>query len=90
MQEARHKLEERGVHTDDLRVRALPLSPVVREFIETHDRVYVIENNQDGQLAGIIRIDYPDLASKAKSISHLDGMPLSATWIANSVMAEEG
>ena len=60
IREARDWFSADGVATDYLRVRALPLAQSVNEFIANHKRVYVIENNFDGQLNQIIRIDHPE------------------------------
>ena len=87
--EGRDLLEDRDVHTSYLRVRALPLNDVTRRFIEDHDRIYVVENNSDGQLAMILHMEYPDLASRIRSLAYADGMPLTARWLVNSLLEQE-
>ena len=88
--EARDQLRERNeMPTDFLRVRALPASSSIREFIENHDRVYVVELNRDGQLHQILTIEYPDLATRLISVAHLDGLPLTARWVRESILAQE-
>ncbi|NDJ35666.1 MAG: 2-oxoacid:acceptor oxidoreductase subunit alpha [Chloroflexi bacterium] len=87
--EARDRLAAHDKTFDYMRVRALPLSPAVREFIEAHDTVYVVENNFDGQLAKIIIMDYPELATRLKSIAYLDGLPFTAKFIVDSIMEHE-
>ena len=57
--EARDRLREAGLEVNYLRVRALPLSPEIATFIQRHDRVYVVEQNRDGQLYGILRTELP-------------------------------
>ena len=59
MVEARDRLRAEGIDTDYLRLRALPMNGVTRDFIEQHDRVYVVENNTDGQMAKLVRMEYP-------------------------------
>lgn len=88
--EGRDLLRGAGIQTDYLRVRALPLSETVRAFIENHDRIYVIENNHDGQLAKILYMEYPQLANKVGSIAYLDGLPLTGPFVAQSVQEKEG
>ena len=56
LQESRHQLRnERGVETDYLRLRALPFTHDLKGFVADHDRVYVVEQNRDGQMADLIR-----------------------------------
>ena len=88
--EGRDLLREAGIETDYLRVRALPFSETIHEFIEAHDRIYVIENNHDGQLARILYMEYPELASKVRSIAYLDGLPFTGPFVAQSVQEKEG
>ena len=83
--EARDILSSNGLSTDYLRLRALPLSDEVRAFIEAHEQVVVVELNQDGQLAMILRMEYPALATRIVSIAHCDGLPLSAEFVATRV-----
>ena len=64
--------------TSFLRVRALPINDEVRDFVESHDRVYVFELNRDGQLHAILQTEMPDLATRLHSLAYMDGMPLTA------------
>lgn len=85
MQEARSILRAGGLDTDYLRVRALPFGEGVREFIEAHERVIVVEMNQHGQLATLLRAEYPALAPRILSVAHCDGLPLSGPFVAGRV-----
>ncbi len=87
--EARYRLDQRGVKTSYLRLRSLPATSAVREFIRTHDRVYVIENNFDGQMAKILQTEVPDRAARIVSIAKCDGLPLSSEWIGQSILERE-
>jgi len=87
--EGRDKLKAEDVKTNYLRLRALPLDGTTRKFIEKHDRVYVIENNTDGQMAKLIHMEYPDLGAKVQSIAFSNGLPFSARWIYEQVMEWE-
>jgi 2-oxoglutarate/2-oxoacid ferredoxin oxidoreductase subunit alpha len=89
IQEARFNLEKKGLKTDYLRVRALPFSEAVRDFINNHDRIYVIEMNRDGQMHQLLKIEYPEFATKFVSLSVIDGLPLTADWVENAVSEEE-
>ncbi|MBV8489247.1 MAG: 2-oxoacid:acceptor oxidoreductase subunit alpha, partial [Candidatus Eremiobacteraeota bacterium] len=88
--EARDRLEQDGVKVDYLRVRALPLSPDVAAFIKRHDRVYVIEQNRDGQLYGILRTELPThLIPRLESICHYNGVPIDAYAIIDPLLLAE-
>jgi 2-oxoglutarate ferredoxin oxidoreductase subunit alpha len=85
--EARARLEKAGIGVGYMRLRALPINEEVRAFIEHHDKIFVVENNMDGQLATILRSELPDLATKLVSLAKCDGMPLSARWITEQIAA---
>lgn len=76
--EARDRLAKQGIQTDYLRVRSLPLHDEIEDWIKAHKRVYVVENNHDGQLASIIRMEMPVVAAHIKSAAYMDGLPFSA------------
>ena len=71
-------------------MRSLPLHSSVHEFVKRHQRVYVIEQNRDGQLADRIRLEVPERAVHVKSVLHYDGLPLDARSITTGVLAHEG
>jgi 2-oxoglutarate/2-oxoacid ferredoxin oxidoreductase subunit alpha len=79
--EARDQLADDGFHFSTLRLRALPITDAVRSFVERHERVVVIEMNRDGQLAGILRAELPDLAPRIESVAYLDGLPYTADFV---------
>lgn len=85
IEEGRVMLKEDGLDTDYLRVRALPFGEGVREFIEAHERVIVVEMNQHGQLAMLLRTEYPNLATRIHSVAHCDGLPLTGAFVARRV-----
>src|SRR5579871_6093286 len=88
--EALDRLREEGLDIDYLRVRALPLSPEIAPFIQRHDRVYVVEQNRDGQLYGILRTELPThLVQRLESICHYNGVPIDAHAIIDPLLAEQ-
>jgi 2-oxoglutarate/2-oxoacid ferredoxin oxidoreductase subunit alpha len=88
--EARDFLRDAGVELNYMRVRALPLSPEVAKFVKRHDRVYVVEQNRDGQLYGIIRTELPThLIGRLESIRHYNGVPIDAHAIIDPLLEEE-
>lgn len=76
--EALDLLAEQGLHLDALRLRAFPFSKEVTDFIDNHDRVFVIEQNRDGQMRKLLIIECDLNPKKLLSVVHYDGMPMTA------------
>jgi 2-oxoglutarate ferredoxin oxidoreductase subunit alpha len=87
VQEARDRLRNAGIETSYLRLRALPISQTVIDFIGSYDRVFVVENNFDGQLHKVLLTETPENAMRLVSITKCDGMPLSARFITEAIQA---
>jgi 2-oxoglutarate ferredoxin oxidoreductase subunit alpha len=88
--EGRDRLAAAGVQTSYLRLRALPATASVKEFIAEHDLVFVVENNFDGQLCKILLDESPTAGGKLVSAARCNGMPLSARWIFDTVQNHLG
>ncbi|HTU43017.1 MAG TPA: 2-oxoacid:acceptor oxidoreductase subunit alpha [Candidatus Aquilonibacter sp.] len=90
--ESRDQLKnEYGIATDYLRLRAYPFTREVHEFIEQHDRVYVVEQNRDAQMLSLLKLDLkPELTTRLRSIAHLDGLPLDARSVTDELSTMEG
>jgi 2-oxoglutarate ferredoxin oxidoreductase subunit alpha len=89
IEEARYQLMERGISTDLLRVRAVPFSEEVGEFIRQHAHTYVVEMNRDGQLYQLLILDYPQEATRLRSIAFTDGLPMTAKFVRQAILAQE-
>lgn len=89
IQEARHYMAEEGIITDYMRIRAIPFSNEVAEFLKAHPRNYVVEMNRDGQLRQLLTLDYPNLAMRLSSVAHIDGLPLTAKHIQRAILVME-
>jgi 2-oxoglutarate ferredoxin oxidoreductase subunit alpha len=90
VEEARQELAAAGRPIDYLRLRALPLADEVVAFISRHERVYVVEQNRDGQLYDLIRLALPpDLVGRVRSIRHYNGQPIPAAAITEPLLATE-
>lgn len=88
--EARDRLEEHGVQTDYYRVRALPIDDSVNDFIARHERVYVVDQNRDGQVAFLLHATLPGpLIPRLHSVRHYDGMPIPASAIVRPILDRE-
>jgi 2-oxoglutarate/2-oxoacid ferredoxin oxidoreductase subunit alpha len=89
LQEARYYLASQGVPTDYLRVRSIPFSSEVSDFIREHDRNYVIELNRDGQLHQLLTLEVPEHAASLISLAHIDGLPLTSKWVEKALLSKE-
>jgi 2-oxoglutarate ferredoxin oxidoreductase subunit alpha len=92
VRESRDQLKkEYGLDTDYMRVRAFPFSAEVHAFIAEHPRVYVIEQNRDGQMLSLLKLDLPaEEIVKLRSIRHFDGLPLDARTVTEKLLLQEG
>jgi 2-oxoglutarate ferredoxin oxidoreductase subunit alpha len=90
VREARQTLAEKGMDVDYMRVRALPLSDEVARFVSRHERVYVVEQNRDGQLFDLIRLALPpELVGRVRSVRHYNGQPIPAAAIIEPLTQQE-
>jgi 2-oxoglutarate ferredoxin oxidoreductase subunit alpha len=90
VREARAELRQTGLETDALRVRAYPFSREVQAFVAAHERVYVVEQNRDAQLAALLKLDLPPaLVPRIRPIARIDGLPLTARAVSRAIRAEE-
>ena len=81
---------ERQMRFDYLRVRAYPFAEQVREFIARHRRVYVIDQNRDGQMLQLLKLDMAaELIAKLRSVRHYTGLPIDARSITDDIVSQE-
>jgi 2-oxoglutarate ferredoxin oxidoreductase subunit alpha len=90
--ESRDQLQrESHIATDYLRVRAYPFTQEVDEFLARHERVYVVEQNRDGQLLNLLKVDLdPTQVEKLRSVTHFNGLPLDARTVTEAIVSREG
>jgi 2-oxoglutarate ferredoxin oxidoreductase subunit alpha len=90
--ESRDQLrKEYNLETDYLRLKAYPFTREVHEFIEKHDRVYVVEQNRDAQMLSLLKLDVrAELTPRLLSVSHIHGLPLDARSVTDEIMTMEG
>ena len=85
MAEAIDALQADGIALDTLRVRAYPFPDAVRDFIAAHERVFVVEQNRDGQLRSLIVDAFGIDPAKLLPVLHYDGTPITARFIAAAI-----
>jgi 2-oxoglutarate ferredoxin oxidoreductase subunit alpha len=88
--EARDLLSQEGIATEYCRIRALPVGDEVTSFIERHQRIYVVEQNRDGQITSLLRAKLPGtLADRLVPVTHYNGMPIAAENILRPILGWE-
>jgi 2-oxoglutarate/2-oxoacid ferredoxin oxidoreductase subunit alpha len=87
--EAQHQLNtQHGIQADFMRVRAVPFTNEVADFIKKYNQVFVVEMNRNGQMNELLKIEYPEYGPKFKSVAFGDGLPASAKWVREGILAK--
>ncbi len=86
--EALDRLREQNVNLNYCRVRAFPFSDEIRNFIDQHEVVYVVEQNRDAQLRSLLMLDIDADQKKLVPILHYNGIPLNAGFVVDAVQNE--
>jgi 2-oxoglutarate ferredoxin oxidoreductase subunit alpha len=86
--EALDRLEQQNVGLNYCRVKAFPFTAAVRDFIDEHEVVYVVEQNRDAQLRTLLINDIGADQQKLVSLLHYSGMPINAGFVVDGVLAE--
>lgn len=79
--EAMEILSEEGLSIGAMRLRAFPFHDMVREFIDSYEKIFVIEQNRDAQCRSLLILELNAPPEKLKSILNYDGMPVTADTI---------
>ena len=86
--EALDRLAAQKVALNYCRVRAFPFSEAVRQFIDQHEVVYVVEQNRDAQLRTLLMLDSEADPAKLVPVLHYNGLPLNAGFVVTRVLEE--
>ncbi len=92
VEESRDQIvREYGIETSYLRLKAYPFTGALLDFVNQHDRVYIVEQNRDAQLMALMRLEFPvDALAKLRSIKYYGGMPLDARTVTTDFVTQEG
>ena len=85
--EARDRLAAQGLSVDVLRVRSFPFHPDVEAFLQAHKRVFVVEQNRDRQLRGLLSLETRFPLERMIPVGTFGGMPLSARDVLEGMAA---
>ncbi|MEO5822419.1 MAG: 2-oxoacid:acceptor oxidoreductase subunit alpha [Vicinamibacteraceae bacterium] len=92
IEESRDQMvREARLETDYLRLRAFPFNDALAKFIDAHDRVYVVEQNRDAQMLGLMKQElHAAQIGKLRKVLHYNGMPIDARSVTTEILAQEG
>ncbi|MBI2682057.1 MAG: 2-oxoacid:acceptor oxidoreductase subunit alpha [Acidobacteriales bacterium] len=92
VRESRDQLsKEFQMATDYLRLRAYPFAPEVHQFVASHERVYLVEQNRDGQMLSLLKLDIDGAQTpKLRSVRHYNGLPIDARSVTDDIISQEG
>jgi 2-oxoglutarate ferredoxin oxidoreductase subunit alpha len=81
-------LGEKNIGLNYCRVKAFPFNDDVRDFINQHETIYVVEQNRDAQLRSLLMLDLDANPKKLIPVLHYDGMPISADFVISRIEEE--
>jgi 2-oxoglutarate ferredoxin oxidoreductase subunit alpha len=83
--------KEYGKEVDYMRIRAYPFAHEIHDFVASHERVYVVEQNRDAQMLSLLKLDLPaDQVVRLRSILNYNGLPIDARTITDEFATKEG
>lgn len=85
VREAIDILVRRGQHVDYLRVRGFPFGEEVEAFLESHEQIFVVEQNRDAQLKSLLILETAVEKSKLHSVLHYSGLPIPASFVVDGI-----
>jgi 2-oxoglutarate/2-oxoacid ferredoxin oxidoreductase subunit alpha len=85
MEEAFEQMAQLGLHFNGLRLRAYPFSQMVKDFIDRHDKVLVVEQNRDAQMRTLLIHEFDLNPARVLPVLHYDGTPITARFISTAI-----
>jgi 2-oxoglutarate ferredoxin oxidoreductase subunit alpha len=79
-----------GLTLDGMRPLAFPFGKAFRDFVDSHERIFVIEQNRDAQFRSLMMIELGTDAAKLVPILNYDGMPITADYIYRQIASHFG
>lgn len=83
--EALDLLREDGIELDAMRLLSFPFSKQVEDFVQAHERIYVIEQNRDAQMRSLLINELEVNPDKLIRVLNFDGMPITAAYIQGEI-----
>lgn len=85
--EAVHRLQDKGIAVDYLRICAFPFGPEVQQFLDQHDRVFVVEQNRDAQMKSLLQLETEVHPGKLISVLSFNGFPIDCRCVFEALFA---
>src|SRR5260221_2068689 len=85
MDEALAILGAEAIEIDAMRIRAFPFAAEVGDFVASHDHLFVVEQNPDGQLRTLLVAEALVASEKLTPVLHYDGTPITARFIHSEI-----
>jgi 2-oxoglutarate ferredoxin oxidoreductase subunit alpha len=85
MHEALDSLTEKSIFLNALRVRSFPFQDEIQDFVRSHSKVFVVEQNRDAQLRTLLVNEAGIDPASLISILHYDGTPITARFITSEI-----
>ena len=86
IQEVLDSLAKKGIALDTLRIKAFPFHQSVKEFVNDHELVYIIEQNRDAQLKSLLQIECNANEEQMHSILSYNGLLITAQHIERDIL----
>lgn len=84
-EEAMDLMKAEGLNFDAIRIKSFPFTKEVEDFITSHQRIFVIEQNRDAQMRSLLMVELNTNPDKLISVLNYDGMPITADHIVKNI-----
>ncbi|MEC9375540.1 MAG: 2-oxoacid:acceptor oxidoreductase subunit alpha, partial [Pseudomonadota bacterium] len=85
VREAIDLLAREGLGLNYLRIKAFPFHKDIQSFIDSHEKVFIIEQNRDAQLCSLIKLELNINEDRVREILHYNGLPLNAEFVVDAI-----
>lgn len=86
-EEAIELLKAENIAFDAMRVKAFPFGKDFAYFVNSHEKIFVIEQNRDAQFKSLMMIELGTKSEKLISVLNYDGTPITADYIYQQIKA---
>ena len=77
-EEAIELLKQENITLDAMRVKAFPFGKLFVDFVNSHRKIFVVEQNRDAQFKSLMMIELGINPDKLVSVLNYDGTPITA------------
>ncbi|MBK9734281.1 MAG: 2-oxoacid:acceptor oxidoreductase subunit alpha [Saprospiraceae bacterium] len=74
-------LSNRDINIDAMRIKAFPFHHAVEDFIQSHTKIFVVEQNRDAQMRSLLINELEIDPKKLIKVLNFDGTPITADFI---------